>query len=44
MLFISFSFVPAFPLVKVAGPAGLAMPNGQQQFQMILLAVHHDET
>jgi len=46
MLFISFIFIPAFPL-RVAGAAalgGLAMPNGQQQFQMVLLALHHNET
>jgi len=47
MLFISFSFMPAFPLGKVAEAAalgGVAMPNGQQQFQIVLLALHHDET
>jgi len=47
MLSISFIFIPAFSLRRVAGAAaigGLAMPNGQQQFQMVLLALHHDET
>jgi len=39
--------MPTFPLGKVAGAealAGVAMPNGQQQFQMVRLALHHDET
>ena len=39
--------MPAFPLGKVARAAalgGLAMSHGQQQFQMVLLALHHDET
>jgi len=47
MVLISLIFMPAFPLRRVAGAAalgGLAMPNGQQQFQMVLLVLHHDET
>jgi len=39
--------MPTFPLGKVVGAAalgGVAMFNGQQQFQMVLLALHHNET
>jgi len=41
------SFIFTFPLGSVAGTAalrGLEIPHGQQQFQVILLAPHQDET
>jgi len=47
MLFIPFIFMLAFPLGRVAVTAaleGLGIPHGQQQFQMVLLAPHQDET
>ena len=40
MLFISFIFMPAFPLGRVTGATsigGLGIPDGQQQFQIVLL-------
>jgi len=47
MLFISFIFMLAFRLGRVAGEAalgGLGIPHSQQQFQIVLLAPHQDET
>jgi len=47
MLFISFIFMPAFPLVRVAGAAalgGLEIPHGQQKFHIVLVAPHQDGT
>jgi len=44
---MSFIFMPAFPLGRVAGataPEGLGIPRDQQQFQIVLLAPHHDGT
>jgi len=46
MLFISFIFHARFSSRGGGGSValgGLPMPNGQQQFQMVLLALHHDE-
>jgi len=43
MLFISFIFMPDFPLGMVAGATSigeLGIPHGQQQFQIVLLAPH----
>ena len=40
MVFISFIFMPAFPLVRVAGATalgGLGIPHDQQKFQIVLL-------
>jgi len=47
MLFVSFIFMLAFRLGRVAGaPAlgGLKIPHGPQLFQIVLLAPRHDET
>jgi len=47
MLFISFIFMPAFPLGRVAGATtlrGRGIPHGQQQFQTVLMAPHQDGT
>jgi len=47
LLFISFIFMPAFPLGRVAGAIsieGLGIPHGQQHFQIVLLAPHQDGT
>jgi len=47
MLFISFIFMPDFPLGRVAGSTStgeLGMPHGQQQFLIVLLAPHQDRT
>jgi len=47
MLFISFIFMPDFPLRRVAGETStgeLGIPHGQQQFQIVLLAPHQDGT
>jgi len=47
MIVISFIFKHAFPLGRVAAVAaleGLGIPHGQQQFQIVLLAPHQDET
>jgi len=47
MLFISFIFMPDFPLRRVAEatvPGELGIPHGQQQFQIVLLAPHQDRT
>jgi len=46
MLFISFIFIPAFPLGRVAGEAalgGFGIHHGQQQFQIVVLDPHQDE-
>jgi len=49
MLFISFIFMPGFPLVRVAltratALAELGIPHGQQQFQIVLMAPHQNGT
>jgi len=47
MLYISFIFKPAFPLGRVAGATalgGLGIYHGQQQFQIVLLALHQGGT
>jgi len=47
MLFISFIFMLAFRLGEIAGATalgGLGIPHSQQQFQIVLLAPHQDET
>jgi len=47
MLFISFIFFPAFLLRRVAratAPGGLEIPHDQQQFQIVLLALHQEGT
>jgi len=47
MVLISFNFMPAFPLERVAGATalgGLGIPHVQQQYQIVLLASHQDGT
>ena len=47
MLFISFIFIPAFLLGWVAEAealGGLGISLGQQHFQIVLLALHQNET
>ena len=47
MLFISFIFMPAFPLGRVEAATALGgrrIPHGQQQFQIVRLTPHQDET
>jgi len=47
MLLISFIFTLAFRLGRVAGATALGgrgRPHGEQQFQIVLLAPHQDET
>ena len=45
MVFISFIFIPTFPLGRVAGAValgGLKIPQGFQHFEIVLLTPHQD--